>query len=92
LAAEHASLPEPVGEALKDYFVACRNWLVSAFAGSAASEPEKRALVFSSAVQGGLLMSHAMGDPTLFNRVAEEAIQAQAQSGFRSRRDQHQRG
>jgi hypothetical protein len=26
-------------------------------------------------------MSNAMGDPTLFNRVAEEAIRAQEQSG-----------
>jgi TetR/AcrR family transcriptional repressor of nem operon len=92
LAAEHASLPEPVGEALKDYFVACRNWLVSAFAGSAASEPERRALVFSSAVQGGLLMSHAMGDPALFNRVAEEAIRAQEQSGFRRASAKRRRG
>src|ERR1700746_898527 len=85
LAAEHASLPEPVANALKDYFVACRNWLVSAFAGSGAGEPEKRALMFSSAVQGALLMSHAMGDQGLFNRVAEEAIRAQEQSGIRRR-------
>jgi TetR/AcrR family transcriptional repressor of nem operon len=28
LAAEHASLPEAVSDALKDYFVACRDWLV----------------------------------------------------------------
>lgn len=81
LAAEHAGLPEPVGEALKGYLVACRNWLISAFAGSGAGEPEKRALVFSSAVQGALLMSHAMGDQALFNTVAEEAIRAQEQSG-----------
>jgi TetR/AcrR family transcriptional regulator, transcriptional repressor for nem operon len=81
LAAEHAGLPEPVGQALKDYFAACRNWLISAFAGSEAGEPEKRAMVFSSAIQGALLMSHAMGDPTLFDRVAEEAIRAQEQSG-----------
>src|ERR1700761_4140247 len=65
LAAEHAGLPEPVGGALKDYLVACRNWLVSAFVASGAGEPEKRAMVFSSAVQGALLMSNAMGDPTL---------------------------
>jgi TetR/AcrR family transcriptional repressor of nem operon len=83
LAAEHAGLPEPVGEALRDYFAACRNWLISAFVKSGAGEPEKRALVFSSAVQGALLMSHAMGDPTLFNHVAEEAIRAQEQSGVR---------
>lgn len=50
------------------------------FKGAGAGEPEMRALVFSSAVQGGLLMSHAMGDPTLFTRVAEEAIRAQVQS------------
>jgi hypothetical protein len=30
LAAEHADLPVPVGEALRDYFAACRNWLISA--------------------------------------------------------------
>src|SRR6201982_2827398 len=30
LAAERAGLPEPVGEALKDYLVACRSWLISA--------------------------------------------------------------
>jgi TetR/AcrR family transcriptional repressor of nem operon len=83
LAAEHAGLPEPVGEALIDYFAACRNWLISAFVKSGAGEPEKRALVFSSAVQGGLLMAHALSEPTLFNRVAEEAIRAQAQSGVR---------
>jgi TetR/AcrR family transcriptional repressor of nem operon len=81
LAAEHAGLPEPVGEALKDYLGACRNWLILAFAGAGANEPEMRALVFSSAVQGGLLMSHAMGDPLLFNHVAEEAIRAQEQRG-----------
>jgi TetR/AcrR family transcriptional regulator, transcriptional repressor for nem operon len=81
LAAEHAGLPEPVGEALKDYLVACRNWLISAFVGSGAGEAERRAMVFSSAVQGALLMSNAMGDPKLFNRVAEEAIRAQEQSG-----------
>jgi TetR/AcrR family transcriptional repressor of nem operon len=81
LAAEHAGLPEPVGEALKDYFAACRNWLISVFVRSGAGEPEKRAMVFSSALQGALLMSNAMGDPTLFNRVAEEAIRAQGQSG-----------
>jgi TetR/AcrR family transcriptional regulator, transcriptional repressor for nem operon len=81
LAAERAGLPEPVGEALKDYLVACRNWLISAFVGSRADEPEKRAMVFSSAVQGALLMSNAMGNPTLFYRVAEEAIRAQEQSG-----------
>jgi TetR/AcrR family transcriptional regulator, transcriptional repressor for nem operon len=83
LAAEHASLPEPVGEALIDYFAACRNWLISAFVKSGAREPEKRALVFSSAVQGALLMAHALGEPTLFDRVAEEAIRAQTQSGVR---------
>lgn len=92
LAAEHASLPEPVGEALKDYFVACRNWLISAFVKSKAGEPEKRALVFSSAVQGALLMSHAMGDPALFNHLAEEAIRAQKQSGVRRRSTRGQRG
>jgi TetR/AcrR family transcriptional repressor of nem operon len=92
LAAEHAGLPEPVGEALKGYLVACRDWLISAFAGSGAGEPEKRALVFSSAVQGGLLMSHAMGDQALFNRVAEEAIRAQEQSGVRRRSTKGQRG
>jgi TetR/AcrR family transcriptional repressor of nem operon len=81
LAAEHAGLPEPVGEALKDYLVACRNWLISAFVGSGAGEPKKRAMAFSSAVQGALLMSNAMGDPTLFYRLAEEAIRAQEQSG-----------
>src|SRR5258706_4194914 len=83
LAAEHAGLPEPVGEALIDYFAACRNWLISAFVKSGAGEPEKRALVFSSAVQGALLMAHALGEPMLFNRVAEEAIRAQEQSGDR---------
>ena len=83
LAAEHAGLPEPVGEALIDYFAACRNWLISVFVKSGAGEPEKRALVFSSAVQGGLLMASALSEPTLFNRVAEEAIRAQAQSGVR---------
>ncbi len=83
LAAEHAGLPEPVGEALIDYFAACRNWLISAFVKSGAGEPEKRALVFSSAVQGALLMAHALGEPMLFNRVAEEAIRAQEQSGVR---------
>ena len=92
LAAEHAGLPEPVADALKDYFVACRNWLVSAFAGSGADQPEKRALVFSSAVQGALLMSHAMGDPTLFNHVAEEAIRAQAQTGVRRGSTKRRRG
>jgi len=92
LAAEHASLPEPVADALKDYFVACRNWLVSAFAGSGAGEPEQRALVFSSAVQGGLLMAHAMGDPMLFNRVVEEAIRAQEQAGVRRRGTKRQHG
>jgi TetR/AcrR family transcriptional regulator, transcriptional repressor for nem operon len=85
LAAEHAGLPEPVGEALKDYLVACRNWLISAFAGSRAGEPEKRALVFSSALQGGLLMSHAMGDTKLFNHVTDEAIKAQLQSSVKGK-------
>jgi TetR/AcrR family transcriptional regulator, transcriptional repressor for nem operon len=85
LAAEHAGLPEPVGDALKDYLVACRNWLISAFAGSRAGEPEKRALVFSSALQGGLLMSHAMGDPKLFNHVTDEAIKAQVQSSVKGK-------
>jgi len=33
-----------------------------ALAGSGVSEPEKRALIFSSAVQGALLVPHAMGD------------------------------
>src|ERR1700722_9363880 len=28
LAAEHAGLPAPVGQALTEYFVACRNWLI----------------------------------------------------------------
>jgi TetR/AcrR family transcriptional regulator, transcriptional repressor for nem operon len=92
LAAEHAGLPAPVGEALKSYFVACRNWLISAFAGAGAGEPEKRALVFSSAVQGALLMSHAMGDQALFNRLAEEAIRAQEQSGVRRGSAKGQRG
>ena len=92
LAAEHAGLPAPVGEALMDYFAACRNWLISAFVKSGAGEPEKRALVFSSAVQGALLMAHAMGEPTLFNRVAEEAIKAQAQSGHRKGSTKGQRG
>lgn len=85
LAAEHAGLPEPVREALKDYLVACRYWLISAFAGSRAGEPEKRALVFSSALQGGLLMSHAMGDPKLFNQVTDEAIRAQVQSSVKGK-------
>jgi hypothetical protein len=85
LAAEHAGLPEPVGDALKDYLVACRNWLISAFAGARAGEPEKRALVFSSALQGGLLMSHAMGDPKLFNHVTDEAIKAQVQSSVKGK-------
>ena len=85
LAAEHAGLPEPVGEALKDYLVACRNWLISAFAGSRAGESEKRALVFSSALQGGLLMSHAMGDTKLFNHVTDEAIKAQLQSSVKGK-------
>jgi TetR/AcrR family transcriptional regulator, transcriptional repressor for nem operon len=76
LAAERAGLPEPVAEALKDYFVACRNWLVSAFAGSGADDPERRAMVFSIAVQGALLLSNAMGDSTLFKRGAGEAIVA----------------
>lgn len=84
LAAEHAGLPEPVGAALKDYFIACRDWLISAFAGSGADEPEKRALVFSSALQGALLMSHAMGDPTLFDRATGETIRA-CDSGTRPR-------
>jgi TetR/AcrR family transcriptional regulator, transcriptional repressor for nem operon len=92
LAAEHAGLPEPVGEALRDYFVACRNWLISAFVKSGVGEPENRVLVFSSAVQGALLMSHALREPTLFKRVAEEAIRAQAQSGVRKRRAKGQRG
>ena len=92
LAAEHAGLPEPVGEALKDYFVACRNWLILAFVASGAGEPEKRAMVFSSALQGALLMSNAMGDSTLFNRVAEEAIRAQEQSGVHSGSTKGRRG
>ena len=92
LAAEHAGLPEPVGEALIDYFAACRNWLISAFVKSGAGEPEKRALVFSSAVQGALLMAHALGEPMLFNRVAEEAIRAQEQSGVRKASAKGQRG
>ena len=92
LAAEHAGLPEPVGEALKDYFVACRNWLISAFAGSGVSEQEQRALIFSSAVQGALLVSHAMGDPTLFNRVTKEAIGAQEQTGVRKGSTKGRRG
>jgi TetR/AcrR family transcriptional regulator, transcriptional repressor for nem operon len=92
LAAEHAGLPEPVGEALRDYFAACRNWLISAFVGSGAGEPEKRAMVFSSAVQGALLMSNAMGDPTLFNCVAEEAIRAQVQSSVHKRSTKGRRG
>jgi TetR/AcrR family transcriptional regulator, transcriptional repressor for nem operon len=74
LAAEHAGLPAPVDRALKDYFSACRNWLIAAFARSRAGEPEKRAMIFSSAIQGALLMAHAMDDPTLFNSVADEAI------------------
>ena len=66
LAAEHAGLPEPVGKALNDYFVACRNGLILAFVASGAGEPEKRATVFQSASTGAtLLMSNAMGDPTL---------------------------
>jgi hypothetical protein len=92
LAAEHAGLPEPVGEALKDYFLACRNWLLAAFAGSGVGEPEKRALIFSSAVQGALLMSNAMGDPTLFNRVTKEAIGAQEQASARKESTKGQRG
>ena len=78
LAAEHAGVPEPVSEALRDYLGACRNWLISAFKVAGASKPEMRALVFASAVQGGLLMAHAMGDPTLFNHVAKDAVRAQA--------------
>jgi TetR/AcrR family transcriptional regulator, transcriptional repressor for nem operon len=92
LAAEHAGLPEPVGEALRDYFAACRNWLISAFVKSGIREPEKRVLVFSSAVQGALLMSHALGEPTLFNHVAEEAIRAQEQSGVRKGSAKGRRG
>jgi TetR/AcrR family transcriptional repressor of nem operon len=92
LAAEHAGLPEPVGAALKDYFVACRNWLISAFARSGVGEPEKCALIFSSAVQGALLMSHAMGDPTLFNCVTKEAIGAQDQTSVRKGSTKGRRG
>jgi TetR/AcrR family transcriptional repressor of nem operon len=92
LAAEHAGLPEPVGEAIKDYFLACRNWLLAAFAGSGVGEPEKRALIFSSVVQGALLMSNAMGDPTLFNRVTKEAIGAQEQASVRKESTKGQRG
>ena len=92
LAAEHAGLPEPVGEALRDYFAACRNWLISAFVKSGIREPEKRVLVFSSAVQGALLMSNAMGDPTLFNRVTKDAIGAQEQASARKESTKGQRG
>lgn len=77
LAAEHAGLPKPVGDALRDYFAACRNWLIAAFAGSGAREPERRAFIFAVAVQGALIMSNAMGDPALFKRGVEEAIKAQ---------------
>jgi TetR/AcrR family transcriptional repressor of nem operon len=85
LAAEHAGLPAAVGQALTDYFVACRNWLISAFAASGASEPQRRAMVFSTAVQGALLMANAMRDSRLFNHAAEEAIKAQELFGVRSR-------
>src|ERR1700722_5492624 len=77
LAAECAGLPQPVGETLRDYFLACRAWLISAFVKSKAVDPEKRAFAFSVTLQGALLMSNAMTDATLFERAAKEAIRAQ---------------
>ncbi|MCA0930735.1 TetR/AcrR family transcriptional regulator [Ruegeria profundi] len=67
LAAESGGLPEPVAEAVKMFFAALIDRLVSAFPDS--EDPPSDALEVLATLEGAALLATVLGDPEIFEKA-----------------------
>ncbi len=80
LATDYRTLPDPVQERVRAFFAANHAWLGAVVADGQASariafvgSPEDAARLMLSALEGAMLVAHALGDPEHF-RAASEAL------------------
>ena len=76
LATEAHSLPPPVANAARAYFIACNDWLARAFGQAGVAEPKRRALETTALFQGAMLQAVSLGDVSAFEKAIKELRQS----------------
>ena len=81
LAAEHATLPAPMQEGLKQFFNMNERWLTAVLLGGRRSgsflfkeSASQRARVVLGALEGAMLVARSYGDPRRFHAAAEHVL------------------
>ena len=81
LAAEHATLPAPMQEGLKQFFNMNERWLTAVLLGGRRSgsflfkeSASERARVVLGALEGAMLVARSYGDPRRFHAAAEHVL------------------
>ena len=81
LAAEHATLPAPMQEGLKQFFNMNERWLTAVLLDGRRSgsflfkeSASQRARVVLGALEGAMLVARSYGDPRRFHAAAEHVL------------------
>jgi TetR/AcrR family transcriptional repressor of nem operon len=81
LATESRGLPSAVAGATQHYFVACNDWLRTAFAQEPIGQPERKALQVTALLQGAMLQAIALDDVGAFDAALENYPDWQSRAG-----------
>jgi len=76
LAAEGRSLPPPVTNAARGYFIACNEWLARAFGKAGVAESKRRAMEVTALFQGAMLQAVSLDDTGTFEKAVKELRQS----------------
>jgi TetR/AcrR family transcriptional repressor of nem operon len=77
LAAEVSGLPPEVDLEVRNFFARNLDWLRKALRGT--ERADAQATMILAALEGGLMLARALGDPALFDKAAHEVVAAFSQ-------------